>query len=380
MNKKEHINNPFLTRGFLKDEWFCDRKTETEKLLSNATNGVDTTLISPRKYGKTGLIFHLFHQVEKEKRPFKCIYVDLFHTSSLEEFVKALADELIKFPQQTSFGQRMLDFIKRLRPVFSYDSLTGDPQVSFSYQLEAEKEQNLKNILEFLNSQQEQIILALDEFQQVTEYPENMEAILRSHIQNLHNIRFIFSGSQQAIMTEMFMSPKRPLFSQTQQVALDKIAEDKYAPFIKRLFHEGGMQIEDDVIQFIMDWTRRHTFYTQSLCNKVYSKHLTHVDIDSVKLACSELLDENESSYIQYRELLTSPQWQMLIALAKEREVEQITSGAFLQKYNISGATTARRTIQALIDKGLVLAIPQKKQTTYLVYDAFFMHWLAREY
>lgn len=380
MDTKEHINNPFLTRGFLKDEWFCDRATETEKLLSNVSNGVDTTLISPRKYGKTGLIFHLFHQIEKEKRPFKCIYVDLFHTSSLEDFVKALADELIKFPQQTSFGQRVLDFIKRLRPVFSYDSLTGDPQVSFSYQLEAEKEQNLKNILEFLNSQQEPIILALDEFQQVTEYSENMEAILRSHIQNLHNIRFIFSGSQQAMMTEMFMSPKRPLFSQTQQVALDKIAEDQYAPFIKRLFHEGGMQIEDDVIQFIMDWTRRHTFYTQSLCNKVYSKHIAHIDMDSAKLACSELLDENESSYIQYRELLTSPQWQMLIALAKEREVEQITSGAFLQKYNISGTTTARRTIQALIDKGLVLAIPQKKQTTYMVYDVFFMHWLAREY
>lgn len=380
MEKKEHINNPFLTRGFLKDEWFCDREKETEKLLSNATNGVDTTLISPRKYGKTGLIFHLFHQIEKEKRPFKCIYVDLFHTSSLEDFVKALADELIRFPQQTSFGQRVLDFIKRLRPVFSYDSLTGDPQVSFSYQLEAEKEQNLKNILEFLNSQPEQIILALDEFQHVTEYPENMEAILRSHIQNLHNIRFIFSGSQQAIMTEMFMSPKRPLFSQTQQVALDKIAADKYAHFIKKLFNEGDMQIEDDVILFIMDWTRRHTFYTQSLCNKVYSKHLMYIDMDSVKLACSELLDENESSYIQYRELLTSPQWQMLIALAKEREVEQITSGAFLQKYNISGTTTARRTIQALIDKGLVLAVPKKKHTSYQVYDVFFMHWLAREY
>ncbi len=380
MSTKEHTYNPFLTRGFMKDEWFCDREKETAKLLSNALNGVDTTLISPRKYGKTGLIFHLFHQVEKEKLPFKCIYVDLFHTGSLEDFVKALADELIKFPQQSSFGQRVLDFIKRLRPIFSYDTLTGEPQVSFSYQLETEKEQNLKNILEFLNNQDEQIILALDEFQQVTEYKENMEAILRSYIQNLHNIRFIFSGSQQALMTEMFMSPKRPLFSQTQQVALDKIAEDQYAPFIKRLFNEGNMRIEDDVIRFIMEWTRRHTFYTQSLCNKVYSKHEAHIDLDTVKLACSELLDENESSYIQYRELLTSPQWQMLIALAKEQTVEQITSGAFLQKYNISGATTARRTIQALIDKGLVLAIPQKKQTTYQVYDVFFMHWLAREY
>jgi hypothetical protein len=380
MDSNKHLENPFLTRGFLKDEWFCDRETETEKLLSNALNGVDTTLISPRKYGKTGLIFHLFHRIEAENLPIKCIYVDLFHTRSLEDFVKTLADELIKFPPHTTFGQRVLDFIKRLRPVLSYDSLTGDPQVSFTYQLEAEKEQNLKNILDFLNSQPEQIILAMDEFQQVTEYPENMEALLRAHIQNLHNIRFIFSGSSQALMAEMFMSPKRPLFSQTQQLHLDKISEDKYAAFIKKLFNDGGMQIEEEVIRFILEWTRRHTFYTQSLCNKVYSKHQSFVDLETVKLACCELLDENENSYIQYRELLTGPQWKILTALAKEQHVEQITSSAFLQKYHISGTTTARRTIQSLIDKGLVLATPGKTQTVYEVYDVFFMHWLAREY
>jgi hypothetical protein len=305
--------------------------------------------------------------------------VDLFHTRSLEDFVKALADELIKFPQQTSFGQRVMEFIKRLRPVLSYDTLTGDPQVSFTYQLESEKEQNLKNILEFLNNQPEQIILALDEFQQVVDYPENMEAILRAYIQNLHNIHFIFSGSRQAMMAEMFLSPKRPLFSQTQQLSLDKIPAEKYIPFAKKLFYEGGMEIDDDVLQFIMEWTRRHTYYTQSLCNKVYSKHLSHVDLEAVKLACSELLDENENSYMQYRELLTAPQWQVLIALAKEKQVEQITSSTFLQKYNISG-TTARRTVQSLIDKDLVLALPQKSQTAYQVYDVFFMHWLAREY
>ena len=380
MTQQNSKSNPFLVRGFLKDEWFCDREEETDKLLQNVMNGVDTTLISPRKYGKTGLLFHLFNRIEKEELPFKCVYIDLFHTRSLEDFVKALADELIKFPQQSSFGQRVMEFVKRLRPVFSYDSLTGEPQVSFTYQLESEKEQNLKNILEFLNSQPERIIIALDEFQQVVEYPEKMEALLRSYIQNMHNIRLIFSGSRQALMAEMFLSPKRPLFSQTQQLSLDRIPADIYAPFIKRLFNEGGMTIEDEVIQFIMDWSRRHTFYTQSLCNKIYSKQLQNIDIDSVKLACSELLDENENSYIQYRELLTPMQWQMLIAVAKEGEIEQVTSGTFLKRYNISGATTARRTISSLIDKELILVLPQKKQTTYQLYDVFFMHWLAREY
>jgi len=151
-------------------------------------------------------------------------------------------------------------------------------------------------------------------------------------------------------------------------------------PFIKRLFSEGEMDIDEGVIRFILEWTRRHTFYTQCLCNKVYEKHLKKIDIDSVKLACNEILEENSDNYSQYREFLTHPQWQMLIALAKEGVVEQITANAFLSKYGISGATTARRTVNSLVDKDLVLVNVQKDKTTYMIYDVFFMHWLAREY
>ena len=107
MKVENDKSNPFLVRGFCKDEWFCDRELETERLLQNALNGVDTTLISPRKYGKTGLIFHLFHQIEKQQLPIKCIYVDLLQTRSIDDFINALAEELVKFPEQTSFGKRV---------------------------------------------------------------------------------------------------------------------------------------------------------------------------------------------------------------------------------------------------------------------------------
>ncbi|MBQ7531898.1 MAG: hypothetical protein IJT12_09365 [Paludibacteraceae bacterium] len=109
MKKNIEEINPFLTRGFLTDEWFCDREVETEKLLSNLQNGVDTTLISPPKYGKTGLLFHLFHRIEQEKLPYTCVYVDLYHTSSLDDLVKELAGKLIKFPEETSLGKKVMN-------------------------------------------------------------------------------------------------------------------------------------------------------------------------------------------------------------------------------------------------------------------------------
>jgi len=380
MSGKKDKYNPFLVKGYDKDILFCDREKETEQLLNNALNGRDTTLVSPRKYGKTGLIFHLFDYIERTNKDFETIYVDLFYTRSLADFIKALGDALVKLPEHTSFGQRIAQFFKQLRPILSFDSLTGDPQVSFTYQTEADKENTLAGILEFLNNQPKPVLIALDEFQQVAEYPERMEAMLRGHIQNLHNLHFIFSGSRQALMTEMFLSPKRPLFSQTSLMTLDKISADKYSAFIKRLFTESNISITDEALTYILEWTRRHTFYTQSLCNKLYSFNPETIDIEVVKKACVDVLEQSESAFMQYRELLTSIQWKMLIAIAKEGEVTQINSGGFLQKYGISGTTSSRRTIKTLIEKELVLALPNKKQTVYQVYDVFFSHWLAREF
>lgn len=380
MSGKKDKYNPFLVKGFDKDILFCDREKETEQLLNNALNGRDTILVSPRKYGKTGLIFHLFDYIERTNKDFETIYVDLFYTRSLADFIKALGDALVKLPEHTSFGQQIAQFFKQLRPILSFDSLTGDPQVSFTYQTEADKENTLAGILEFLNNQPKPVLIALDEFQQVAEYPERMEAMLRGHIQNLHNLHFIFSGSSQALMTEMFLSPKRPLFSQTSLMTLDKIPADKYSAFIKRLFIESNISITDEALTYILEWTRRHTFYTQSLCNKLYSFNPETIDIEVVKKACVDVLEQSESAFMQYRELLTSIQWKMLIAIAKEGEVTQINSGVFLQKYGISGTTSSRRTIKTLIEKELVLALPNKKQTVYQVYDVFFSHWLAREF
>ena len=53
-------------------------------------------------------------------------------------------------------------------------------------------------------------IVAIDEFQQVTKYPEgNIEALLSGRIQKLVNTHFIFAGSERRLMNEMFFSDKR---------------------------------------------------------------------------------------------------------------------------------------------------------------------------
>ena len=127
-----------------------------------------------------------------------------------------------------------------------------------------------------------------------------------------------------------------------------------------------------------MEWTQGYTFYTQTVCNAVYGMMPEKVTIDVVKTACADILEGLTDNYLQYRELVTPAQWNFLIAVAKEGEVEQLSSTKFLATYNIGGATSAKRMAQSLAEKELLLPIVKSKKTAYRIYDVFFLRWIEK--
>ena len=74
------IHNPFITRGYIPDECFCGRVSETQRLAKSLMNGNDVVLFSPRRMGKTGLITHVFER-EEIKRSYYTFFVDILHTT-----------------------------------------------------------------------------------------------------------------------------------------------------------------------------------------------------------------------------------------------------------------------------------------------------------
>ncbi len=382
MKNKE---NPFLVKGYVNKELFCDRENEIESLLRNVENGLDTTLLAPRRMGKTGLIFRFFDELETRNPDINAIYVDIFATRSLNDFVKFLAEAILKkYPEKTGFGSKFLRFLKGLRPLISYDPLSGEPQVQILYQTPQEKEYSLKGLLDFLDNQGRNIVIAIDEFQQITEYPEqNIEALLRTYIQQLRHTHFIFCGSRTNMMLNIFSNAKRPFFSSTQYLHLDKIDHDTYKNFIRDTFERYKMSITEEALEFILEWTSGHTFYTQSLCNMVFSMKQKQIGIQTVREACRQILKQSEPVFLQYRQMLTSAQWNFLIAIGKEGSVEHITAKDFIAKYEIGTPANARRIAQSLVEKELLLkeiTRDAKTRTTYKVYDIFMSRWLQSTY
>lgn len=374
------VNNPFLIKGYISKEYFCNRENEMAVLKRNATNGADTTLISPRRMGKTGLIMRFFDEINP--REFAAIYVDMYASRSLADFIKFLVEAVLKeFPEKSSFGKQFFNFLKGFRPIISFDSISGEPHVTLTYHTPQEKVHTLQSILSFLNAQAKTVILAIDEFQQITEYPEkNMEAVLRTQIQHLPNIRFVFCGSNRRLMSDIFSNAKRPFFSSTNYLMLDKIDENDYRKFIDAQFIKFGKKISVEAVSFILDWTKTHTFYTQSLCNTTFSITENTADTDTVRQACLILLKQNEPIYLQYKQMLTAAQWNFLIAVAKEDSVKQITAQGFISQHEIGTPSNARRISKSLINKELILDQYSRQSSSIQVYDVFFSRWLQREY
>ena len=374
------MENPFIIKSYESKELFCDREEELQQMLRNCINSSDMTLISQRRMGKTGLILRLFDEIKDVRPDIHTIYFDIFASRSIDDFIKLMAEAAMKsFPSKTTMGEKLLTFIKSLRPQLSFDTITGEPQLQIAYQTAHEKEYILRGLFDFLDSQKEHIVIAIDEFQQIRDYPEqNMEALLRTYIQQTHNLTFIFCGSKKHMMTDIFANEKKPFYNSTAFVSLDKISETSYSAFIRQLFKDRHRSITDEALQFILDWTRRHTYYTQQLCHTVYANGNETVTIDDVKKACEQLMKQSEAVYMQYRQMLTEKQWDYLIAVAKEGSVQQITASAFLRNHKIGTPSVSRRHADSLCEKGLLNDDITINGTTYSLSDVFLSHWMER--
>ena len=374
--KKRKLENPFVYQGYENPEYFCDRTEETENVISALNNGRNITLISPRKIGKTGLIHHVFHQIKAKNRDAICIYVDIFATKNLQEFVKELGKAIIEdaLEREKSFGSKVFDFFKGLRPTITPDLLTGLPTVSLNV-VPMQAEHTLKSLFTHLNELNKHVYLAIDEFQAIAEYPEQgTEALLRSHIQFIHNVRFIFSGSKKHMMEEMFCSPNRPFYQSTQMMSLESLHEEIYYDFARRFFEAKKGTLSREVFHGIYQRFDGYTWYLQAILNRLYEQEKRVEDDRQAAEAILFHLNTMAPHYQALTSFLTDNQFALLRAIAQAGIVAQPQSSEFIRQYELPSASSVKSALDVLLDKDLVY----HHSGGSIVYDRFLGMWLRR--
>lgn len=380
MSAMKTYQNPFMLKPYEDRELFCGRNDEMNALMQLLMSGSDVTLFSPRRMGKTGLILRTFDEIRSIHPDVMTFYVDIFSTRTIEDFNSRLMESVVASLRKDSAVQKFFRFMAGLRPTLSFDPITSEPQVSLTYRDELDKKMTTGMIFDFLKGLDREMVIAIDEFQQIRQYPGvEMEATLRSHIQHLNNIHFIFCGSRKHMMVEMFTDARRPFYESTSFLSLRKIPAEVYTSFIRSMFARSDRRITDEAVEMILDWTRRHTFYTQKLCHTIFNIRRDHHDRNDVIFAINRIFDEYEDRFYEIRNLVTPAQWNFMKAVAKEGSTDHPMAKDFLMKYNIGTPANAKRCLTSLLEKELLLATPHKDGITYSVYNVFLSRWFESQ-
>jgi AAA+ ATPase superfamily predicted ATPase len=370
----KNLNNPFVTYGYKGAAYFCDRETETNKVISGLTNERNITLIAPRRIGKTGLIHHVFARIEEQQPDVHCFYIDIFATRNLNQLIQLLARNVIgklDSPSQTAL-RKVSEFFSNFRPTMTFDGQSGMPTFSLDVAKE-QQEQSLKRIFEYMENSGKRCYIALDEFQQIAEYSEsNTEALLRSYIQFIPNVYFIFAGSQQHMMTDMFLSAKRPFYHSSQIITLEEIGEEVYFEFATNLFEQKDIKLTKEAFHYLYKKLDGQTWYLQATMNRIYENRPKSISQEDVNHAIEELINEQETAFENYYSSLTDNQCDLLVAIAKEERVKSPMANAFMQKYHLPAVSSVKMALNSLTDRQLVY----RYRDNYIIYDRFFAMWL----
>lgn len=370
------MENPFIVVGKIKPEYFCDRIEESGRIVRQVTSGANVVLMSQRRLGKTGLIEFCFDK-PAIRQHYVTIFVDILRTSSLQEFIYLLGKAVFETLglRSQKMMKRIVATLKSLSGSFGYDPVNNMPTFDIKLGDITNPTYTLEEIFDCIEQSDRRCIIAIDEFQQITAYPDkNIEALLRTHIQHCSNANFIFAGSERRLMGEMFLDTARPFYNSADVMLLEPIAENKYLDFVRHHFGNGGLQIDDEAVRYVYQVFEGNTYYLQKTFHDAYAAldrgmtcRLQHVQ-DIIRL----MKDESHHKYSEMLSRLSLPQKELLYAVAAEGRASQITSGAFIRRHHLKSASSVQAAVKKLTEYHFLTT----EAGQYFIEDQLLRLWL----
>ncbi len=370
-----YMRNPFVTNGYAGKQYFCDRKEETEIMQNLLLNENNIALISPRRLGKTDLIYHVFDNKEIKKN-YHCFVVDIYATKNLSDFVnllgKAVVDELR--PKGKPVWKKFLDILSSLRSEITFDN-NGNPVWGVGLGTLENPSITLDEIFEYFNKADKPCLVAIDEFQQITKYSDQtIEATLRTYVQQCTNAHFIFSGSQRHLMNGIFTSPSRPFYQSVTIINLHPLDLKVYTDFAAKKFEENGKHLERNVVSDIYERFSGVTSYMHRILNILFSRTENGgtCTVSMVDEAIEFIMKLSSDTYEALLYQMPDKQEDVFLAIAREGEAREVTGNKFLKRHKLPSASSVSSAIKGLLDRDFITY----DKGVYSPYDKFFALWL----
>ena len=377
--------NPFVFGTVVSGENFTDRKNEIEELVKDLTGKTNLIIFSPRRYGKTSLIFQVVKKLQK--KGIICVYVDLYPVTNKAKFANIITSAMVQ--AKTGKIDEVVQVIRDLIPPFK---LTVRPEIMSEINnsgIELELSKGKEDIDAYLTKlydlperiarkKKKRMVVIFDEFQEIAKIDgKEIENNFRTKIQQHKNVSYVFMGSQRHLLGQMFNDRNRALYRSGKPFNLYKIPENELKIFIKDKFQIDKIQVPEKNIDVILQLTGCHPYYTQQLCHEIWnhckSRGIKIVKDTDVSKAIEQVMKNQNYAYTLLWDSIRGKQRILLYSIASSGN-KRVFSSSFRDKYGLGAPSTVARAAAALEEKGLI----EKEENNYVISDTFFKEWLRQ--
>ncbi len=372
------MSNPFIYNAVVTDDAFCGREQVIEQITDKIQNSVNILLYSKRRYGKTSLIKEILkNHLPKDTMK---IYTDLFSITDETDFARQVSFGIADSGRKKDIGEMIKDLgsiLKNIKLSFSTDA-AGNVSVTPSFEaanfsFDIWFENVFDNLNSFLKKSNRRGCIVFDEFQQIEIIKKyNIEALLRSKVQNHSNISYIFTGSKQHILTNMFQNAARPFYTLADIIELEPIDRTTFFQFVQKKFNKNGQHITQQAFDRIYSMSFGETRFIQKMCHILYNMNQQNLDEDMATSALEAVIQDSDSLFRNYfPNNFSATQKKVLMILAHHDE--NLFSKEISRQYDIPTASI-QQVLKSLEEKLTIY----KDGSKYMIYDVEFYHWLKK--
>ncbi len=357
-------DNPFKFGTVVDGEYFTDREDELTQIGSYLNSENHLIIISPRRFGKTSLIRKILKESER-----RYVYLDMQLVISEEDFAAQLLKRIYRiFPMQKLKG-----YIKsfRLIPTVNLNPVTGEAEITFKPgSKDLAPLEDVLNLIEKLGKEDEKIIVVLDEFQDIFRVNSVLDRMLRSVLQTHKKVNYVFMGSSESMIREIFEKKDSPFYRFGFLIVLGKIPEEKFKLFLEYRF-TGVVENAGSVSEAILKITRSHPYYTQQLAFMVWEllyRPASYSDV--VESAADEIVMSHDNDFELLWNTLNRTDMMVLSGMSST-DISPLTD-EFSRLYGTGAASTVFSTLRRLMKKGMIT----KDNSVYSIDDPFLRRWI----
>lgn len=372
--------SPFGFGGTVSREWFTDRHLELARIKGNMVSGINTILISPRRWGKSSLVEQAAIQLRGRRKDVRIVSLDLFTASSLEMFLEDYAAAVVA-AASTKWEERVRDAKAFLKAVVPRIHVGAEPMSEISIGFEwKEARKHAGEILDLperlAKAKGIRLVVCVDEFQNLAGWrgAGDAEKLLRAHWQRHKHVSYCLYGSKRHMMRDIFNTARKPFYRFGDIIWLERIGLEHWVPFIRERFKSTRKSISATRADAIAATMACHPWYVQQLAHFTWAQSGRTVRDADLQAALDLLIAANQPLYMRECEIMSRTQVNLIKAILSGET--RLTSTAVMQEFQLGTPRNVQKARMALERNDVI----DRSKTGYELLDPGFALWFGREF